>query len=97
MEVCSNFIQGDPRKAWDGFMQLIESYSSSSSSIINSSSSNVLKDRNGKLLCTPQDLVDRFGEHYEALASDITGHSLDPLNGILMVRSSWMRARTLYD
>ena len=23
------------------------------------------------------DLVDRFGEHYEALATDITGHSLD--------------------
>jgi len=77
MEVCSDFIQGDPRKAWDGLKKLTESFSSSSSSTINSSSSNVLKDRNGKLLCTPQDLVDRFGEHYEALASDITGHSLD--------------------
>jgi len=70
MEVCSDFIQGDPRKAWDGLKKLTGSFSSSSSSTINSSSSNVLKDRNGKLLCTPQDLVDRFGEHYEALASD---------------------------
>jgi len=81
MEVCSDFIQYDPRKAWDELKKLTESFSSSSSSTINSSSSNVLKDRNRKLLCTPQDLDscyhDRFGEHYEALASDITGHSLD--------------------
>jgi len=77
MEVFSDFIQGDPRKAWDGIKKLTESFSSSSSSTINYSTSNVLKERNGKLLCTPQDLVDRFGEHYEALASDITGHSLD--------------------
>jgi len=56
---------------------MAESFNYGSSTAINSSSSNVLKDRNRKLLCTPQDFVDRFGEHYEALASDITGHSLD--------------------
>jgi len=93
MEICSDFVHGDPRKAWDGLKKLTESLSSSSSSnsdfssssnsdfssSSNSdfSSSNVLKDRNGNLLCTPRDLVNRFGEHYEALASDVTGHSLD--------------------
>ena len=50
MEVCSDFIQDDPRKDWDGLKKLTESFSSSSSSTINSSSSNVLKDRNRKLL-----------------------------------------------
>jgi len=43
-----------------------ESFSSSSN--IDSSSFNIFKDQNGKLL---QDLINCFGEHYEA------GHSLD--------------------
>jgi len=64
MEVCSDFIQGDPRKAWDGLKKLTESFSSSSSSssTINSSSSNVLKDWLGVSYCGSDTLVNNVGE-----------------------------------
>jgi len=54
MEVCSDFVHGDPRKAWDGLKKFTKSFSSSfnSSSTINSSSSITLKDRNEKLFHT---------------------------------------------
>lgn len=43
-----DFIQGDPSKVWNDLKKLTESFSSSST--INSSSSDVVKDQNGKLL-----------------------------------------------
>jgi len=43
MEVDSDFIQADPKKAWDGLKKLIELFNYT----INFSSSNLLKDPEG--------------------------------------------------
>ena len=43
----------------------------------NSTSSSVLKDKQGKYLFSHSDQLNRFAEHYSELASDVTHHSLD--------------------
>jgi len=78
----------------------------------NSSLFNILKNKNGSLLFTFRNLVKLFGEYYEVLTSDITGHSLDRkywqeclgppstdtiVWNILMVHSKWMRSKKLYN
>ena len=82
MEVCRNFSHGNPRKAWGDLKKLAQlchqpNTTSSSPSPSPSPSTNGLRGLNGELLCTPQDQVKRFGEYYQALTSDHTGHSLD--------------------
>jgi len=68
-------------KAWDKFNKLTRLFypntifSNSPSSHL--PSSNVLRYAKGNILCTPQDLVKRFGEYYQALTFDVTGHNLD--------------------
>ena len=76
VEVCNSFIHDDPRKAWGKLKKLTQLFHPNSTSS-HSPSSNVLRDAKGNILCTPQDLVKRFGEYYQALTSDVTGHSLD--------------------
>jgi len=43
----------------------------------NSTSSSVLRDKQGSFLFSYSDQLNRFAEHYSELASDVTQHSLD--------------------
>ena len=70
-EACDYFSNSDPRRGWSNLKKISKPMFSSPSS------PNILKDKNGNCLYTHQDILNRFGEHYENLASDVTNHSLN--------------------
>eukprot|EP00833_Pecoramyces_ruminatium_P010910 jgi/Orpsp1_1/1184942/evm.model.c7180000091668.1 len=68
---CEDFLNKDDRRAWLKLKKISKpSFSSSSPSYI-------IKDKTGKYLFSRADQLNRFAEHYEDLASDITSHSLN--------------------
>eukprot|EP00833_Pecoramyces_ruminatium_P010362 jgi/Orpsp1_1/1184394/evm.model.c7180000089342.1 len=68
---CEDFLNKDDRRAWLKLKKISKpSFSSSSHSYI-------IKDKTGKYLFSRADQLNRFAEHYEDLASDITSHSLN--------------------
>ena len=67
---CEHFLNNDPRRAWSELKKLSKpSFSSKTLAAI--------KDKNGKILISQDDQLNRFAEHYKELASDVTSHSLN--------------------
>ena len=65
------FLKNDAQRGWSGLKKISKpSYSPSQSPVY-------IKDKEGNVLVSQEDQLNRFAEHYEELASDITGHSLN--------------------
>ena len=67
---CDHFLNNDPKRAWSELKKLSKPSYSSKESV-------AIKDKNGKILISQNDQLNRFAEHYKDLASDVTSHSLD--------------------
>jgi len=72
-KVCDDFVNNNNRKGWQGLRKL------SRPSFSSTSSPNYLKSSDGRYLFSNEDKLQRFAEHYEILASDVTGHSRDDI------------------
>ena len=76
ISVGKHFFEKSFRLGWRGLKKLAKpNFSVSRNTII--------KDKNGQDILSPSDQLNRWAEHYEELASDVTGHSLN--------RSYWER------
>ena len=83
------FLKNDAQRGWSGLKKISKpSYSPSQSPVY-------IKDKEGNVLVSQEDQLNRFAEHYEELASDITGHSLNEnywkriLNNSSTPQESW--------
>ena len=83
------FLKNDAQRGWSGLKKISKpSYSPSQSPVY-------IKDKEGNVLVSQEDQLNRFAEHYEELASDITGHSLNEnywkriLNNSSSPQESW--------
>ena len=76
ISVGKHFFEKSFRLGWRGLKKLAKpNFSVSRNTII--------KDKNGQEILSPSDQLNSRAEHYEELASDVTGHSLN--------RSYWER------
>ena len=70
VSVGKHFLEKSFKSGWNGLKKLAKPrYSSTQQSTI--------KDKNEHDLMTPSEQLKRWAEHYEDLASDVTGHSLN--------------------
>ena len=83
------FLKNDAQRGLSELKKISKpSYSPSQSPVY-------IKDKEGNVIVSQEDQLNRFAEHYEELASDITGHSLNEnywkriLNNSSSPQESW--------
>lgn len=65
-----NFLRkGDPRAFWKWVKSL------TNSGAVSHGTGSVIKDRNGRILVDPRDVLDRWRAHFASLAEDVSGNS----------------------